>query len=262
MQEYPVRVANMLYTQVDPNPGHEVAYNRWYERDHFYAGCMVGPWLFAGRRFVATRDLKDLRFPEDTPFVPSVREGSYVAIYWIHADRMAEHMQWATDQVNSLYANGRGFAERTHKHTAMYEHRARWYRDADPVPLELALDACQYTGMVSMSVQRDDGVTQEQVDAWFGDHLPEFLAGGAVASVSSWTPVPLLEDAPSFVPVDPDADKRALHLYFLEADPRADWDRFRSWAKEIDGSAMMRTIWCGPWIPTIIGTDTYTDELW
>ena len=60
-----VRLGSMLFTLVEPHRGHEVAYNRWYERDHFYAGCMVGPWLFAGRRFVATRPLKDLRFGSD-----------------------------------------------------------------------------------------------------------------------------------------------------------------------------------------------------
>ena len=33
---------------VEPHRGHEVAYNRWYERDHFYAGCMIGAWTIAG----------------------------------------------------------------------------------------------------------------------------------------------------------------------------------------------------------------------
>jgi hypothetical protein len=46
--ESPIQVGSMLYTLVDPHVGFEKAYNRWYERDHFYAGCMVGPWLFAG----------------------------------------------------------------------------------------------------------------------------------------------------------------------------------------------------------------------
>ena len=41
-----VRLGSMLFTLVEPHRGHELAYNRWYERDHFYAGCMVGPWLF------------------------------------------------------------------------------------------------------------------------------------------------------------------------------------------------------------------------
>ena len=69
VNDYPVRAGSMLYTLVDPNRGHEVAYNRWYERDHFYAGCMVGPYFFAGRRYVATRPLKDLRFPATTPVI-------------------------------------------------------------------------------------------------------------------------------------------------------------------------------------------------
>ena len=63
MNDYPITVGSMLFTMVDPEKGHEVEYNRWYERDHFYAGCMVGPWLFAGKRWVATKELKDLRFP-------------------------------------------------------------------------------------------------------------------------------------------------------------------------------------------------------
>ena len=124
-----IQIGSTLLTLVEPHRGSEVAYNRWYERDHFYAGCMIGPWLFAGRRWVATRDLKDLRFPDDTPFVPNVRDGSYVAIYWIHDDHYDDHVEWATEQVNWLYANGRGYQNRVHKHTGMYFHRGRWYRD-------------------------------------------------------------------------------------------------------------------------------------
>ena len=63
-----IRLGSMLFTLVEPHRGHEVEYNRWYERDHFYAGCMVGPWLYSGRRWVATRDLKALRFPEPPLF--------------------------------------------------------------------------------------------------------------------------------------------------------------------------------------------------
>ena len=84
MEETPVRVGSMLFTMVDPHPGHEVAYNRWYERDHFYMGCMVGPWWFAGTRWVSPRTLKDLRFPADSPFANPVDAGSFLSIYWVH----------------------------------------------------------------------------------------------------------------------------------------------------------------------------------
>src|SRR3954464_16002961 len=93
-----VRLGSMLFTMVEPHRGHEVDYNRWYERDHFYAGCMVGPWLFARLRWVATRDLKALRFPEDSAIAkPSVRAGSYVAIYWIHEGKLDEQRAWASE---------------------------------------------------------------------------------------------------------------------------------------------------------------------
>ncbi|RMH83114.1 MAG: hypothetical protein D6683_02465, partial [Actinomyces sp.] len=102
MNDHPIRVGSMLFTMVDPERGHEVAYNRWYERDHFYAGCMVGPWLFAGKRWVATRRLKDLRFPEDSPLARPVDAGSYLAIYWVHEGHHADHFDWAIEQVQWL----------------------------------------------------------------------------------------------------------------------------------------------------------------
>ena len=67
-----VRIGGALITMVEPHPGHERAYNRWYEDDHFYAGATAGPWMFAGRRYVATRDLQLLRYPEDSPVAQPV----------------------------------------------------------------------------------------------------------------------------------------------------------------------------------------------
>ena len=102
-----VHVGSMLYTLVDPNPGFEVAYNRWYERDHLYSGCMVGPWLFANRRWVATKPLKDLRFPtdvaDDVAVADPITRGSYLATYFIHKGHEAEHFAWANKQVFELY---------------------------------------------------------------------------------------------------------------------------------------------------------------
>ena len=51
----PIRVGAMLFTLVDPTPGFEVAYNRWYERDHFYGGVMVGPGTLSGNCAAASK---------------------------------------------------------------------------------------------------------------------------------------------------------------------------------------------------------------
>ena len=75
--DYPIKVGSMLLTMVDPQRGHEIAYNRWYERDHFYAGCMIGAWNISGARFVATKDLKALRYPADSPVIPDPARRAY-----------------------------------------------------------------------------------------------------------------------------------------------------------------------------------------
>lgn len=113
MDEAPVKLGAMLYTLVDPNPGHEVAYNRWYERDHFYGGCMIGPGILAGARWVATREYKDLRFPADSGVAIPTDAGSYLATYWVQRGHEAEHFGWSSKQVFELYDAGRGFDERT-----------------------------------------------------------------------------------------------------------------------------------------------------
>ena len=81
-KEYPIRVGSMLFVLTDPGVGHEVEYNRWYERDHIYAGCMVGPWFFAGGRWVATRALKELRLGEGAQRRPD-RRGVVHGAVWV-----------------------------------------------------------------------------------------------------------------------------------------------------------------------------------
>jgi hypothetical protein len=261
MQEFPVKVGHMLFTMVDPHRGHEVAYNRWYERDHFYAGCLVGPWLFAGRRWVAPRALKAIRYPRESPLAqPDVTAGSYVAIYWIHAAHFDEHREWAGRQVRWLYQHGRGFTARTHVHTLLYDLAWTVYRDADPVPVELALDH-HHPGMVSVAVRRHAGVSAEALDAWWTDALPGVLRDSAIATATCWSPVPQ-RGAPMDIPVVEEPERFRMHLFFLDADPLRTWSRFERLGRELAASGLGEVVFASPWLPTIVGTDTYTDELW
>src|ERR1041385_7279522 len=119
---------------------------------------MIGPWLFAGHRWVATRPLKELRFPAESNVAEPLDAGSYLAIYWVHEGHHDEHFQWANKQVFHLYAEGRGFQERTHVHTVLFNYEGAQYRDADPVPVELALDH-PYAGLVTVFIDRAAGVS-------------------------------------------------------------------------------------------------------
>ncbi len=249
-----VRLGSMLFTLVEPHRGHEVAYNRWYERDHFYAGCMVGPWLFAGRRFVATRDLKDLRFGAEADLFGGARLGSYVAIYWILDGRHDDHVDWALRQVQWLHANGRMFAERDHIHTLLYRHALTAASAGDDaVPAELALDHT-FGGVTATLVRPAAGVTAEQLGGYVGDTFAAELELG-------FTPIPLPPDAPVSQQGHDRLDGCLLNLSFTTASPDSWWDEQRAASERLRADGIGEILWTAPFVPTIPGTDTYTDQL-
>jgi len=253
-KEYPVRVGSMLYTQVDPEPGYEVDYNRWYERDHFYAGCMIGAWTISGSRYVATAEHKALRFPEDSPVVDDLAAGSYVALYWVLAGKFGEWMKWGTDQVNWLHANDRMFPHRDHIHTTMYKFRAEAHAEADGVPVELALDR-GYPGLVLMMAEPPEGKDGAWLTEWFANRPPT-----PADQVAAFTSVPLLADAPPDVPLTPETERVTL-LWFDVSDPLEHWASYETVARDL-ADAGGRVVYAAPFVKTIPGTDTYTDRLW
>jgi hypothetical protein len=262
MEQPPVKLGSMLFTMVDPHRGHEVAYNRWYERDHFYAGCMIFPGLFAGRRWVAPRRLKELRLPAGGGFVEPLDAGSYLSIYWWHQDRDHFVAGWDGPSVFWLYQNGRGFDERSHAHTAHYSYVGTSYRDSDGVPVELALHH-DYRGLGVVVIEPADEVSPADLLAWLEGAAPGW------ASISSWTLSPAFRPenrqataSPMSLGSDGGDPDRVLQLVFCERDPEVCWDGIRRYTARIDQGGRGRVSFAAPFLPTVVGTDTYTDELW
>jgi hypothetical protein len=269
VDDYRIKVGSMLLTLVDPNKGFEVAYNRWYERDHFYAGCMIGPFLFAGSRWVATRALKDARWPaEDETIASPPDAGSYVAIYWVEKGHHADHFDvWARDQVRRLYAEGRGFAERKHTHTVLYDHLGAAYRDsdADAVPIELALDH-GYDGLVIVWLDGREGRDARTLDADLAKtHMPDLLAQSNVEIVSSWTPS-AGENDPRDVPMDlgskAGGPERLCQLLFVTGAVQDALPAIRRYTEAIESADLATVRLVAPFFRTVVGTDNYADQLW
>ena len=250
----PIKLGGALVTIVEPHLGHEVEYNRWYERDHFYAGCMIGAWTISGTRYVATHDHKAVRFPADTTVVDDLAKGSYVAIYWVLAGKFGEWMKWGTDQVNWLHANDRMFDHRDHVHTAMYKFRGEVHADPDGVPVELALDR-GYPGLVVMMVEPAEGQDAASLIEWITAR-PTAPAD----QVNAFVAVPLLANAPKDVPLTPETERVTL-LWWSEHDPLEDWSAYEAFAEAVADEGG-RVVYAAPFIKTIPGTDTYTDQLW
>jgi hypothetical protein len=168
--------------------------------------------------------------------------------------------------VFDLYQNGRGFEERIHAHTALYTHQRPFYRDEDGVPVALALDH-RFAGLVSIHVDRAEGVKHPQFDEWFEAEGRPLLLGAdsPVAIVCSWRPIIPREgqgDAPMKLGSGPGTLQRSMQLIFLDSEPAQHWDRIRTYAAAIDASGLATVTLAAPFIPTIVGTDTYADQLW
>jgi len=263
MTNDPVQLGAMLFTLVDPHEGHEVAYNRWYERDHYFGGVLLGPGTLSGSRWVATRDLKDLRFPsESSVAIPSDR-GSYLATYFIEASHVKTHFDWASAEVYKLYEAGRGFEQRTHAHTCLYLFKGSTHRDTDGVPDTLALEH-RYQGLVSLHVDRHDGVSDADLSDWTSAHAPESIleADSPLASIQHWRPIISDREGPMDLGTPGGGPERSLQLVFCDAEPAAVMDRVRAWCAQLESAGMASTALAAPFTPTIPGTDTYTDRLW
>ena len=269
VDDYRIKVGSMLLTLVDPNKGYEVAYNRWYERDHFYAGCMIGPFLFAGSRWVATRALKDARWPRDDETIASPPDaGSYVAIYFVEKGHHADHFDvWARHQVRELYAEGRGFSERRHTHTVLYDYIGSNYRDSDlaAVPIELALDR-GYDGLVIVWLDGRGGIDARALHERLGRSLaPDLVGGSDIEIVSSWTPS-AGENDPRDVPMDlgskAGGPERLCQLLFVRGDVQGALPAVRRYTDAIEAADYATTRLVAPFFRTVVGTDAYVDELW
>ena len=265
MNEIPeITLGSVLFSIVEPHPGHEREFHRWYERDHFFAGCMIGANYFSGRRWVATKPLKAMRFPAETPITPDIRKGSYLVTYWILDGAYEETLRWSVDQVLQLHKQKRMQPPRDNISTAFYQYAWGAFRDSDGVPPELALEH-PYKGIAVTMIDRDPAVSDADFIRWCrDDYLPVMMRGAPIAMTLCLKPKALPDDAPSYVPRPSQAelDGRYLLLSFLEQDPAGWWrETFGAFDTALAERTFGTVIYAGPFIPTIPGTDRYVDEL-
>jgi len=261
MQEPPVRIGMMLYTLIEPHPGRHRAYNRWYERDHFYTGVMTLPGTLSGQRWVATPTLKAQRRPAASTIVPDPTRGSFLTTYYVDADRIPEWDVAASEAVQWLGAEGRLWPERDHVITRFVDYEHTVSRDDDPVPAVQTIDH-RYPGLVTVVGRGRDGVTRPDTLAHLRTSLvPPLLAGSPVASVLTFTMRPFEGERPPDLPVDPDPESRFLQLWFVERTPDAADATFAVVADAFAADPLVELEWLGGFVPTVPGTDTHVDLL-
>jgi hypothetical protein len=98
------------------------------------------------------------------------------------------------------------------------------------------------------------GVTPSELGTYVGSAFaPELELG--------FTPIPLPADAPVSQQGHDRLDGCLLHLSFTTADPASWWDDQRAAADRLRADGIGEMLWTAPFVPTVPGTDTYTDQL-
>jgi len=258
-----VKVGTVLVSLLDPDRGQEVAFNRWYERDHFYSGCMVGPNFFSGRRYVATRAQKDARLPAQGSMLPDVRAGSYLALYWILGGHHDETQAWATERVKALHAHDRMFSMRKPVHAGFYASRFTVSHDSDGVPIELALEH-PYAAVGLTMFEASESVGREKLaEALQRGLLRESLSPAGPSLCLVTEPLPIGADMPAYVERPKSLERRVLLFTFYPADADKTMPAWtRALTDRVEKAGLGRLLFSAPFIPTIPGTDRYADELW
>jgi len=258
MSEYlhlPPDLGHGIIALHDPVRGHESAFNEWYEADHMLAAGTMAPWTIGGMRWVASRDLKALRYPADGPFGPATR-GSYMMTFWIQRDRLADQQAWVTEAMAEIGAQDRNFAERDAVTATTFDVVGHVARDPRGVPPELAL-AHHFAGAVLLVVERAPDSPLAALGDWLLDaHLGSRLGGSPVALAVAFTPRPKEPWWPAAYPDVAGVGERLFVVCFTDTDPRACWDsHFAGIGDALATSGHGRVLLAAPFVPAAVGTD-------
>ena len=256
---YAPEIGAALITMVEPHVGHEHAYNRWYEDDHYIAGAMTFPWMFAGRRWVAPVRYQAVRTPADSAIAQPVETGKYIATYWITEGQYENHLRFAVGTNHRLFADGRVFMQRDHTFTSFQRYRGPIYRDAEG-PRDIHALNYPYGGLVLEVIDSPDAQRREQMLEWLrSERVP--AAGSPVAMGTVFQPMPLPGDKQPYVKDVEGVDTRLTILWFTEGDSLDAWAEFADAGERVASTGLGRVELLAPFTPTLPGTNTYVDEL-
>ncbi|MDB5453117.1 MAG: hypothetical protein JWO33_1695 [Caulobacteraceae bacterium] len=262
---YDIGVGYALITLVEPHLGREQAYNRWYEDECYFAGAMYEPFLFSGRKWVATRDLQLLRYGDDraTPAIDPITRGCYLGTYWITPGRIEQHLQFTQNANARMAEAGRKFADCSLVYTDFHDRAGAVYRDAG-VPRDIFALIDPHPGLVLQVIDAKTQAERDALERWLIDeHLPARVQAAdspVELAMVFQTNTPRIV-APG-IPDISNAGRRLTLLWFLTRDPREVWSSFFTQEGDlVAAGGKGRLSLAAPFIPCRMGTDLYVDQL-
>lgn len=267
-----VHIGAVWVSVMEPEDGHEVAFNQWYADDHFYAGGMNLPGIFAGRRWVCPREHQSLRYArEDSPFQPP-RAGRFLHLNLFARGQVEDTAGILGDTIARLAGEGRMYVDaipRRHVFSRLQPYAGVVYaapHESGPLDIH-ALDH-PFAGVVLEVVRTAAGRTRQALlDDLLRDAIPDRLGptGAEMCLVCLDADLPeAVSRKTARVPsaYGDAADQRISLLWFVRHDPGEGWaDRFAPHRDALEDRGLGYLEFASPFVPTVPGTDRHVDEL-
>jgi hypothetical protein len=252
---------------IEPEPGQDYAFNEWYGDDHFYAGGMALPSIFAGRRWLATKALRQLRLPTTTG--PLTSEGCVLHLNLFQKGQQDTVNQALSTTLQHLGKEGRMYPTeipRRHIYTAIAPYHGVMYRDqTSEGPLDIHALDYPFSGVVLEIIDAKDSATRPKLLDWLTTtFIPGAIKGSSAAMclVCTHADLPEIIKSPRLPLKYAEGDARVALLWFLEREPQAIWQaEFAGHVESVAESELGEVTFLGPFIPTVPGTNRHIDEL-
>ena len=256
---FSVALEGVVYTLVDVHEGHDAQFEDWYENDHFYAGGTLAPYVLSGRRWYASKALRESRFAAAACPLPDSYAGTNLATYFLTTGGLRHFYGWINPQLATLRAGGRMFADRTHVNTDGYRAESVLrFAGASAVPAHVAGDH-PFEGLFVCYADASGHGTPDDSAALPTGSLAISLrpnTGSLTATSLGLTGAQPGMDFPRL-----GGEPVRLLMVFLTEVPPADPE----WSAELaDRAARLtgsRAIWGGAFLPVVPGSRAHLDEL-
>lgn len=232
MPDSVVPLGSVVFALIDPAPGHELAFNAWYERDHFYTAGTAAPGVFAAGHFLVAGAPPNVHRP-------------HLALYFVLPDHDDARVAFATDQVRQAADEDRLFTERTHLHTWLYRPAFSWHAAGHDVPTPLALDHPYRAVSVALVDTGDD----DELAAVVGGAARGVTGVGQILGLTARSEVMASE---WLGPVDA-ATRRAL-VFFHTVAPDAAAPALDAVLEGLAGQGGGAVRWSASFHPAVFGT--------
>ena len=233
-----------------------IEFNRWFEDDHQYA-CKAAPWTLSSGRWIATQELKGLRYPQENPVVSPAHLGTFLCAFLIREGRIEENEAWRRENLPEFQGPGRTFDIKQGLLGGDFDFLGSVAPEEGIAPLH-SLDH-GFSGLVCLWVRKNpDDTMQELFSVLEGQILPEIVEHTPIELTMVFTARPKPDWFPPAAPDPLGLGEWVTILAFTRVPPQTVWSQgLNNLERYFPQSSRAELLFAAPFLPVLPGTDQH-----